>query len=144
MLAAYLRSTIVTHHLELNLLNTEALDNGQIDYIKQRYMRPLVSSPLASGRIATGIDDVAVRVRRKLEEIAPKYKVDIESVAVAWLIKLGALPLIGTKRRTKDPQHRQRIQHPAGQSGLVRTVYCITRRDSGAGLLEYRTPNIEY
>jgi predicted oxidoreductase len=97
LLAAYLRTTIVTHHLELNLLNTSALDNGQIDYIKQRYMRPLVSSPLASGRIATGKDEVAVRVRKKLEEISPKYKVDIESVAVAWLIKLGALPLIGTK-----------------------------------------------
>jgi predicted oxidoreductase len=97
LLAAYLRTTIVTHHLELNLLNTSALDNGQVDYIKQRYMRPLVSSPLASGRIATGTDEVAVRVRKKLEEIAPKYKVDIESVAVAWLIKLGALPLIGTK-----------------------------------------------
>lgn len=97
LLAAYLRSSIVTNHLELNLLNTEALDNGQLDYIKQRYMRPLASSPLASGRIATGTDEVAVRVRRKLEQLAPKYKVDIESVAVAWLIKLGALPLIGTK-----------------------------------------------
>jgi predicted oxidoreductase len=97
LLAAYLRTPIVTHHLELNLLNTAALDNGQIDYIKQRYMRPLVSSPLASGRIATGTDEIAVRVRKKLEQIAPKYNVDIESVAVAWLIKLGALPLIGTK-----------------------------------------------
>jgi predicted oxidoreductase len=97
LLAAYLPTSIVTHHLELNLLNTAALDNGQIDYIKQRYMRPLVSSPLASGRIATGTDGVALRVRQKLEEIAPKYNVDIESVAVAWLIKLGALPLIGTK-----------------------------------------------
>jgi predicted oxidoreductase len=97
LLASYLPTPIVTNHLELNLLNTAALDNGQIDYIKQRYMRPLVSSPLASGRIATGTDEVAVRVRKKLEQISPKYKADIESVAIAWLIKLGALPLIGTK-----------------------------------------------
>ncbi|RAW01194.1 aldo/keto reductase [Pseudochryseolinea flava] len=101
LLAAYIRTPIVTHHLELNLLNTGALDNGQIDYIKQRYMRPLVSSPLASGRIATGTDEVASRVRTKLEEIAPKYSADIESVAVAWLIKLGALPLIGTKEEKR-------------------------------------------
>jgi len=97
LLASYLRTPIVTHHLELNLLNTTALDNGQIDYIKQRYMRPLVSAPVASGRIASGKDDQAVRVRKKLQEISPKYNVDIESVAVAWLIKLGAIPLIGTK-----------------------------------------------
>jgi predicted oxidoreductase len=97
LLASYLHTPIVTHHLELNLLNTSSLDNGQIDYIKQRYMRPLVSAPVASGRIATGTDEQAVRVRKKLQEVGAKYGVDIESVAVAWLIKLGALPLIGTK-----------------------------------------------
>jgi predicted oxidoreductase len=97
LLASYLRTPIVTHHLELNLLNTSALDNGQLDYIKQKYMRPLVSAPLASGRISTGTDPVAERVRKKLKEISPKYNADIESIAVAWLVKLGALPLIGTK-----------------------------------------------
>jgi predicted oxidoreductase len=96
LLASYLRTPIVTHHLEFNLLNTSALDNGQLDYIKQRYMRPLVSAPVAGGRIANGTDGQAVRVRKKLEEMSPKYGADIESVAVAWLIKLGALPLIGT------------------------------------------------
>ena len=96
LLASYLKKRIVTNHIELNLLNTTALDNGQIDYIKQRYMRPLASSPLARGRILDGGDPQAVRVRAKLEEISEKYNVDKESLAVAWLIKLGALPLIGT------------------------------------------------
>jgi predicted oxidoreductase len=101
LLASYLHTPIVTHHIELNLLNTSALDNGQIDYIKQRYMRPLVSAPAASGRIANGTDEQALKVRKKLQEISPKYGVDIESVAVAWLIKLGALPLIGTKEEQR-------------------------------------------
>src|SRR5690606_40265689 len=97
LLASYLNTPIVTNHIELNLLNKSAFDSGQIDYIKQRYMRPLVSAPLADGRIASGTDELAVKVRAKLNEIAPKYNVDIESLAVAWLVKLGALPLIGTK-----------------------------------------------
>lgn len=96
LLAAYLKAPIVTNHIELNLLNTAALDNGQLDYIKQRYMHPLASSPLAGGRIASGTDTVAVNMRRKLQLIGGKYGVDIESIAVAWLVKLGALPLIGT------------------------------------------------
>lgn len=96
LLATYLSTPIVTNHIELNLLNVQAMDNGQVDYIKQRYMRPLASTPLADGRIATGQDDQAIRVREKLEEISSKYNTDIESVAAAWLIKLGALPLIGT------------------------------------------------
>jgi predicted oxidoreductase len=104
LLASYLETPIVTHHFELNLLNTSSLDNGQLDYTKQKYMRPLVSAPLANGRIAKGEDGIAVRVRKKLQEISPKYKADIESIAVAWLIKLGALPLIGTLEE-------QRIRH---------------------------------
>ena len=87
---------IVTNHIELNLLNTSAIDNGQLDYIKQRYMRPLASSPLAGGRISNGKDKQATKVRKSLKKIAKKYDADIESIAVAWLVKLGALPLIGT------------------------------------------------
>ncbi|MEO7802007.1 MAG: aldo/keto reductase [Ginsengibacter sp.] len=96
LLAAYLNLPIVTNHIELNLLNTTAIENGQIDYIKQKYMRPLASAPLAAGRIAHGEDAQAVKVRRKLQQLTEKYNADIESLAVAWLIKLGALPLIGT------------------------------------------------
>ena len=96
LLASYLRVPIVTNHIELNLLNTTALDNGQLDYIKQRFMRPIAAAPLAGGRIENGTDEIAVRVHYKLEEISKKYSANVESVAVAWLIKLGALPLIGT------------------------------------------------
>src|SRR5690606_27751686 len=70
LLATYLSTHIVTNHIELNLLNVQALDNGQIDYIKQRYMRPMASTPLAEGRILTGQDEHATRVRAKLEEIS--------------------------------------------------------------------------
>lgn len=101
LLASYLKSPIVTNHIEFNLLNTSALKNGQLDYIKQRYMQPLVSAPLAGGRIANGTDGLAVKVRNKLEEISPKYNADIESLAVAWLVKLGAIPLIGTTNETR-------------------------------------------
>ncbi|MFD2163440.1 aldo/keto reductase family oxidoreductase [Paradesertivirga mongoliensis] len=96
LLASYLKKPIVTNHIELNLLNTSALQNGQMDYIKQRYMHPLVSAPLAEGRIANGTDPLAVKIRKKLEEVSARYDADIESLAVAWLAKIGAIPLIGT------------------------------------------------
>jgi predicted oxidoreductase len=96
LLSAYLRIPIVTNHIELNLLNTSAFDNGQIDYIKQKYMRPLATAPLAQGQIANSIEKKPLLIRRKLEELASKYNANIESIAVAWVVKLGALPLIGT------------------------------------------------
>ena len=96
LLSSYLRIPIVTNHIELNLLNTTAFDNGQIDYIKQKYMRPLATAPLAEGQIANSIEKRPLLIRRKLEELSPKYNANIESIAVAWIVKLGALPLIGT------------------------------------------------
>lgn len=96
LLASSLRIPIVTNHIELNLLNTAALDNGQVDFIKQKFMRPLATSPLAAGLIENGADAHSVKVRAKLEEMGKKYNADIESIAVAWLVKLGALPIIGT------------------------------------------------
>ena len=96
LLSSYLRIPIVTNHIELNLLNTSAFDNGQVDYIKQKYMRPLATSPLAEGKIANSNEKTPLRIRGKLEEFAGKYNSHFESVAIAWLVKLGALPLIGT------------------------------------------------
>ncbi len=96
LLAHYLKTPIVTNHIELNLLNTVAFDNGQLDYIKQKFMRPLVSAPLAGGRIESGTDKLAIELHQKLERIGAKYGANVESTAVAWLIKLGALPIIGS------------------------------------------------
>ncbi|MFZ9661231.1 MAG: aldo/keto reductase [Chitinophagaceae bacterium] len=101
LLSSRLRTPIVTNHIELNLLNTAAFDNGQIDYIKQRYMRPLAMAPLAEGKIAESTEKIPVLLRGKLEEIAEKYHSDFESIAVAWLVKLGALPLIGTMNENR-------------------------------------------
>lgn len=96
LLVSYLNIPVVSNHIDLNLLNTSALDNGAIDYIKQKYMRPLATSPLDGGRIENGTDELALKVRKKLLEVAARYDANIESIAVAWLVKLGALPLIGT------------------------------------------------
>jgi len=96
LLASYLKIPIVTNHIELSLLNTTALDNGQIDYTKQRFMRPIAAAPLAGGRIENGTDKKAIAVRNKLLELGRKYNANEESLAVAWLNRLGALPLIGT------------------------------------------------
>ena len=101
LLSSYLHVPIVTNHIELNLLNTTAFDNGQIDYIKQRYIRPLATSPLAEGQIAESSERTPLRVRGKLEEFAKKYNVHFESIAIAWLTKLGALPLIGSSNEQR-------------------------------------------
>jgi len=101
LLASYLRIPIVTNHIELNLMNTSAIEDGRIDYIKQCYSKPLAWAPLAGGKILNGKDEQAVRLRAKLEEIGKKYEANIEQTAVAWLMKLGTLPIIGSLSETR-------------------------------------------
>lgn len=96
LLASYLRKPIVTNHIELNLMNTTAIQDGRIDFIKQRFSKPLAWSPLAGGRILEGTDEKAVTIRQKLEEIGQKYNANAEQIAVSWLIRLGCLPIIGS------------------------------------------------
>jgi predicted oxidoreductase len=96
LLASYLRIPIVTNHIELNLMNTSAIEDGRIDYIKQCFSKPLAWAPLAGGKILNGTDEQAVKLRAKLEEIGSKYEANIEQTAVAWLMKLGTLPIIGS------------------------------------------------
>ncbi|UKJ09099.1 aldo/keto reductase [Solitalea lacus] len=95
LISSYLRVPVVTSHIELNLLNTSAIDDGRFDFIRQKYSKPLAWSPLAGGRILDGSDEQAVKLRSKLDEVAQKYNANVEETAVAWLIKLGALPIIG-------------------------------------------------
>jgi predicted oxidoreductase len=101
LLANALGLPIVTNHLNLNVLNTLALDNGQLDYSKQRYMRAIAYEPLAGGHIETGTDLQAKRVRATLNELAEKYHANVESLAVAWINKLGVIPLIGSLHESR-------------------------------------------
>ena len=104
LLASHLSQPIVTNHIELNLLQSSAIDDGRLDFIKEQYSKPMAFAPLAGGRILDGKDAKAIKVRKVLSAIAKKYDANVEQIAVAWLYKLGALPIIGSvdKKRIKN------------------------------------------
>lgn len=95
---------IVTNHFEFNLFHTEAIYDGRLDFVKEQYAKPMAWAPLADGRILNGTDAEAVAIRKVLDELALKYNSNIEQLAVAWIHKLGALPIIGSlnKERIKN------------------------------------------
>ncbi len=104
LLAAHLSHPIVTNHIELSLLQTTAITDGRLDFIKEQYSKPLAWAPLAGGSILNGKEKKAVKVRKVLQEVSKNYTGNIEQTAVAWLYKLGALPIIGSpdKKRIKN------------------------------------------
>ncbi len=96
LLSKFLSIPIVTSHIEMNLLKPDAIFDGRLDFIKETYSKPLVWAPLAGGEILSGGSEKAIKIRKILNEIALKQNVNIEQLAVAWLIQLGALPIIGS------------------------------------------------
>lgn len=111
LIASRLSAEVVTNHFELNLLNTTALKDGRIDFIKENYAKPMAFSPLADGRILNGKDDTAIIIRKALSSMSEKYNSNIEQLAVAWIQKLGALPIIGSL-------NKERI-HNAATAGTI-------------------------
>jgi predicted oxidoreductase len=101
LFASRLSAEVVTNHFELNLLNTKALDDGRIDFIKENYSKPMAFGPLADGRILNGSDEKARTLRAVLTQISEKYNSNIEQIAVAWIQKLGALPIIGSLNKER-------------------------------------------
>lgn len=111
LLSQSLNQAIIANQLDFNLLEISALKDGRIDFIKEQYSRPIASSPLANGRILEGKEDQVIRLRRALTEVGRKHSANVEQIAVAWLQKLGALPLIGSLEK-------HRIQNAATASNI--------------------------
>lgn len=101
LLQSRLSIPIITNHLELNLLNVKSITDGTIDFIKQQYSRPLAWSPLAGGRLEDKNDESTFNIRSTLKRIAANYGINEEQLAIAWLLKLGALPIVGTNSITR-------------------------------------------
>jgi predicted oxidoreductase len=126
LIASRLSQEVVTNHFELNLLNTSALEDGRIDFIKEQYSKPMAFAPLADGRILYGHDYQAETIRAVLNDLAIKYNSNVEQIAVAWIYKLGALPIIGSL--SKD-----RIRNAATASDIALTyqdwhaIYEVTK-----------------
>lgn len=101
LLASQLSHPIITNHIELNLLQTESIDDGRLDFIREQYSRPMAWAPLADGKILHGTGVKEVRIRTVLSKIGEKHNANVEQVAVAWLHKLGAIPIIGSPHKDR-------------------------------------------
>lgn len=84
---------LATNQIELSPLYMAALDDGTLDQCQQLGVRPMIWSPLGGGRLFTGTDAQAVRVRETLAELARKYEASVATLAYAWLLRHPARPL---------------------------------------------------
>ena len=94
------RFPLVTNQIELSPLCLAPRHDGTLDQCLDAGVRPMIWSPLAGGRLFTGDDPAAHRVRSVLEGVARRFGVSVASVAYAWVLRhpSGPLPITGSHR----------------------------------------------
>jgi len=86
MLQSRLDFPLATNQIEVSVLCTEHFDNGNVDYLQEKRVSPMVWSPFAGGKVFWENSEQANRVRNVLNELAYKYQVGIDAIANAWLL----------------------------------------------------------
>lgn len=91
---------LVTHQIELSPLALHALDDGTLAQCQQCGIRPMLWSPLGGGRLFTGEDAQAARLRHAMQSIATQRGISLATLAYAWLLRHPSRPhpITGTGR----------------------------------------------
>ncbi|MFM2056294.1 MAG: hypothetical protein RLY71_679 [Pseudomonadota bacterium] len=91
---------LATNQIELHPLHLAPLHDGTLDQLLGLGLRPMIWSPLAGGRLFTGDDAAAQRVRAVLQAVAQRLGSTPATVAYAWLLRHPSrpLPIVGSRR----------------------------------------------
>lgn len=94
------RHPLSTNQIEMSPLHLHALDDGTLDQAQQLGLRPMIWSPLGGGRLFTGEDAQARRVREEMSTIAMRLGVSLATLAFAWVLRHPSRPhpITGTGR----------------------------------------------
>lgn len=94
------RTPLATNQVELSPLHLDPLHDGTLDQCQRLGLRPMIWSPLAGGRLFSGDDERARRVRDELSRLAGELGVAVTTLVFAWLLRHPSrpLPIVGSRR----------------------------------------------
>jgi predicted oxidoreductase len=98
--ALHHRLPLATHQVELSPLQQRTLHDGVLDQCQALGLRPMAWAPLAGGRIFTGQDATARRLRATLEPLAAALGISVTTLVIAWVLCQPSqpLPILGSRR----------------------------------------------
>ncbi|WP_040976730.1 aldo/keto reductase [Necropsobacter massiliensis] len=99
MLQSYVRQPLITNQIEISPLQLAPFDNGMLDFLLEKRIKPMAWSPLAGGKLFMHNDAVSQRVTNALQEIGEtKGEMRLDTLTYAWLLAHPAkiMPIIGS------------------------------------------------
>jgi predicted oxidoreductase len=94
------RFALAAHQVEISPLQHQAFADGTLVQCQQLGLLPMAWSPLAGGRLLSGDDEAARRVRAALQALAAEYGCSPLTLACAWLLRhpTRPRPVLGSGR----------------------------------------------
>lgn len=87
------RHALVTNQIELSPLQMAPLADGTLDQCVDLGVRPMIWSPLGGGRLFTGDDGQARRVRDVLQALGQAQGASVATMAYAWILRHPSRPI---------------------------------------------------
>lgn len=87
------RHPLLTNQIEFSPLQMRALADGTLEQCLDLGLRPMLWSPLAGGRLLTGADEQAQRVRAVLRALGDAQGASVATMAYAWLMRHPSRPV---------------------------------------------------
>lgn len=99
MLSSRLPMPLEAHQVEASPLCLSPFQDGTFDQTLERRVVPMAWSPLAGGRLFSGSDAQALRVREALTRVGAETQMSVAGAAFAFLARhpSGIIPVTGTR-----------------------------------------------
>ncbi|MDB4001088.1 aldo/keto reductase [Oceanospirillaceae bacterium] len=103
LLQSAMSNKLVTNQIELSVVETSALTNGDIAFLQANKISPMAWSPLGGGSLFSADDDKSKAILSCLTHIANEQNTTADAVAIAWLLKhpCNVLPVMGTNNLSR-------------------------------------------
>ena len=103
LLQSAMSNKLVTNQIELSVLETSALTNGDLAFLQERKIKPMAWSPLGGGSLFSDNDEKSKAILTCLSRIANEQNTTADAVAIAWLLKhpCNILPVMGTNNLSR-------------------------------------------
>ena len=106
---------LVTHQLEISLLNRDAFMNGTLLQCMSKDIRPMAWSPVGGGLVfQPSSAPVVNRIKRASKPLCEKYGCDLDQLLYAWLLRHPAaiLPVLGTSNIERVKSAKKSLDIP--------------------------------
>lgn len=131
LLRSRLSAPLVVSQIEVSLLHSAPLFDGQLDYCQREGVIPMAWSPFAGGALFSGEAEAALRVQACLEQLSGELEMEPQQLALAWVLKhpSGVVPVLGSGKISRLRSGIEAVEKTMPREAWFRLLRAARGRD---------------